>query len=202
MSTPNSPFGTPQNSGYGQPSGNYGQPSGNFGQPAGGGFGQPQPGGGFGQPAGGGYAAPGGPSGPFGSTSSGVLGPLATPSSYGQPGAAPATQGSSGRKPSRTFVSLLIATPLALVVGGAIGFLIASIGIGTLPKADVEAQVTAVLQSDFGLTELQGVTCPDKIENTQGEAFQCTFEYAGQQQSVTVTIGSTDGQLVVGAPEA
>lgn len=195
MSTPNSPFGTPQGGGYGQPSGAYGQPAGSgYGQPAGGGFGQP--GGGYAQPAGGSFGQPAG-GGYGGAGSFGVQ-----PSSYGQDTQPPATQGSTNRSPSRSLLTLLIATPLALVVGGVAGFFIASIGIGTLPKGEVEAQVTAVLQTDFGLTELQGVTCPDRIENEQGDSFQCTFEYAGQQQSVTVTIGSTDGQLVVGSPEA
>lgn len=195
MTNSHSPFGS-QPGGYGSGGSGYGASgSGGFGSPQPGGYGAP--GGGFGsQP--GGYGAPSGGS-PFGGAPA--------PQPYGQPGAygggpTQAVAPTPGQQPrKRGFLGLAIGIPAALVVGGVIGFLIGNVGIGTLPSGEVETQVTAVLQTDFGLTELAGVDCPDRIANDQGDSFQCTFEYSGQQQSVTVTIGSGDGQLVVGAPE-
>ncbi|KAB1648997.1 DUF4333 domain-containing protein [Pseudoclavibacter endophyticus] len=125
------------------------------------------------------------------------------PAPMGAPGG-PGGQGRPARRPGNALkVGLFAGLPLALVVGGLVGWLIGIAGApGDLNPGAVQSEVTEVLRNDFGLSELEEVSCPDKIENTQGQSFQCTFDYGGQSQSVTVTISSGDGQLVVGAPAA
>lgn len=95
----------------------------------------------------------------------------------------------------------LLALLLTAAVAGGAGYLYGA-GFGPRPllAEEVDREVARVLQEDFGLTELSGVDCPDDLRSVQGAQFQCSFEYAGEAQSVPVTVGSEDGQLVVGSP--
>lgn len=93
---------------------------------------------------------------------------------------------------------------LAAVVAGGAGFGIgmgagAAAGSATMDQAKVNAAVQGVLQNEYGLTNVVDVTCP-KVAAEQGTYFECTFTNDGDMQSVTVQVGSQDGQLLVGVP--
>ncbi|HIY66650.1 MAG TPA: DUF4333 domain-containing protein [Candidatus Agrococcus pullicola] len=70
-----------------------------------------------------------------------------------------------------------------------------------MSSSAIASEVERVLTDDYGLAEVQDVSCPDEIRPEQGTTFQCTFNWDGTEQSVPVTVGSSDGQLLVGTPE-
>ena len=93
------------------------------------------------------------------------------------------------------------ALELAALIAGLGGYFIGESNGSVLAAEPLQAEVTRVLQDDFGLVEVSDVVCPEQVKVDQGSEFQCTFTYAEQDQSVTVTVSSADGQVVVGAPE-
>ena len=92
-------------------------------------------------------------------------------------------------------------TRVAALIAGLGGYFIGESNGSVLAAEPLQAEVTRVLQDDFGLVEVSDVVCPEQVKVDQGSEFQCTFTYAEQDQSVTVTVSSADGQVVVGAPE-
>ncbi|MDO5051904.1 MAG: DUF4333 domain-containing protein [Pseudoclavibacter sp.] len=131
----------------------------------------------------------------------GFGGPATGPGGFGQgPGPAPLPAPPSRRRGGGARAVAAIGIPLALGLGLLGGWGLGVAGPGKLPAGQVESAVLAVLREDFGLSELERVDCPDRIENRQGAEFQCTFDYAGGPQSVKVVVSSKDGQLVVGSP--
>lgn len=174
--------------GYATPNGTYASPNSTYGVP-GTGYGAPtgappvgnQPAQGFGyqqQPSG--YLTPGAPGSEFGA------------------GSAAAQPGKTKRN-SRLL--LVLAIPAAALIAGLGGYFIGESNGSVLAAEPLQAEVTRVLQDDFGLVEVSDVVCPEQVKVDQGSEFQCTFTYAEQDQSVTVTVSSADGQVVVGAPE-
>lgn len=105
-----------------------------------------------------------------------------------------------GRGARATVVILSLLLPIGIVAGAVAGFLYAD-RVGAYDVLAVEREVAEVLRDDYGLSDLRNVLCPDWIKVEQGQSFQCEFEYAGANQTVTVTQGAQSGQLVVGAPE-
>ncbi|MBS3179282.1 MULTISPECIES: DUF4333 domain-containing protein [unclassified Pseudoclavibacter] len=187
----NSGYGVPSatNSGYGAPSATssgYATPNTGYGVP-GGGYGSsngaqstgipPAQGFGYQQPTR--YPTPGAPGSGFAA---------AGPTPNGKP-----------RRNSRLL--LILAIPAAALIAGLGGYFIGESNGSVLAAEPLQAEVTRVLQDDFGLVEVSDVTCPEQVKADQGSEFQCTFTYAEQDQSVTVTVSSADGQVVVGAPE-
>ena len=67
-------------------------------------------------------------------------------------------------------------------------------------QAAVEAQVEQVLGEDYGLAEVSEVSCPAEVKPEQGTSFECTYVLNDSTQSVPVTVGSDDGQLLIGSP--
>lgn len=136
-------------------------------------------------------------------------------SSYPTPGAGPTHAGSlsaaaapsaSSRTERRRrarargwIAALAILLPIGIAGGGVAGYWIATTG-NTYDTRAVEQRVAEVIRTDYGLSDLDSVTCPDAIKVQQGESFQCTFDYAGGRQTITVTQGSQSGQLIVGSP--
>lgn len=105
-----------------------------------------------------------------------------------------------GRGARATVVIMSLLLPIGIAAGLFAGYLYAD-QFGSFNTDAVEREVVAVLRDDYGLSDLSEVECPTWIKVEQGESFQCEFEYAGAEQTVTVTQGSQSGQLVVGAPE-
>ncbi|MFD2757647.1 DUF4333 domain-containing protein [Gulosibacter faecalis] len=119
------------------------------------------------------------------------------------PQQAPHSAGSRPAKPrrgSRATPWLIIALPIMLVVGAVAGYMLAT-NYNSFDNQAVEDAVANVLRTDYGMSDLRSVDCPNWIKVEQGDSFQCEFQYAGGTQTVTVTQGSQSGQLVVGAPE-
>ncbi|WP_293694293.1 DUF4333 domain-containing protein [uncultured Agrococcus sp.] len=98
---------------------------------------------------------------------------------------------------------ILITAAIAAIVFIPGGWLIGWFGAesGTMDSGAIAGEVQRVLTDDYGLAEVQDVTCPDEVRPEQGTTFQCTFSWDGTEQSVPVTVGSSDGQLLVGTPE-
>lgn len=66
--------------------------------------------------------------------------------------------------------------------------------------AAVHAGVERVLTSDYGLQDVSGVTCGERIEVADGETFTCRATVGGEPVSVPVRITSDDGAYEVGRP--
>lgn len=98
---------------------------------------------------------------------------------------------------------VLITAAVTAAVGIPGGWLIGwlSADAGTMDSAAIASEVQRVLVDDYGLGEVQDVSCPGEIRPEQGTQFQCTFTWEGTEQAVPVTVGSADGQLLVGTPE-
>lgn len=208
---------------YGQNGGRPQGPSGPGG-PFGGGQPPIAPGPGFGSPQGPGPSAPGGwPQGRPGSSpvpSQGSGGsPFGGPNGPGMPGGPvgqPVPGGAVGpsmapgagaqlarprRSGGRLGLWLGVGIPVTALLFGGGGYLLGQFNGSELDASSVQTEVARVLKNDFGLADLESVSCPSHVKNEQGASFQCTFDYAGRGQSVTVTVTSHDGQIVVGKPE-
>ncbi|WP_181028631.1 DUF4333 domain-containing protein [Pseudoclavibacter sp. RFBA6] len=192
---------TAAGAGYG--SGYGGSSNSSYGAPAATGSGSATPSTGYG-PRGSGYgssvgAPPAGvpPTQGFGyQQSTGYATPGAPGSGFDAAGSA---QNGKPRRSSRLL--LILAIPAAALIAGLGGYFIGESNGSVLAAEPLQAEVTRVLQEDFGLVEVSDVACPEQVKADQGAEFQCTFTYAEQDQSVTVTVSSADGQVVVGAPE-
>lgn len=142
------------------------------------------------------------------------LGGQDAPGAFGQPRyeyqPQPFGQESFGQEPaSAPQKKSKKALAAALITGGSVAVLAIPLGIligwwmqsnQYFEQAAVESQVEQVLGNDYGLAEVSEVTCPAEVKPEQGATFECTYVLNGESQSVPVTVGSEDGQLLIGSP--
>ncbi|MGO1404525.1 MAG: DUF4333 domain-containing protein [Agrococcus casei] len=129
----------------------------------------------------------------------GFYGPATPPPAMQQPSPEPQQKPKKSRR----------ALAAALITGGAVAVIAVPLGMALgwfmqtnqyFDQAAVEAQVEQVLGEDYGLAEVSEVSCPAEVKPEQGTSFECTYVLNDSTQSVPVTVGSDDGQLLIGSP--
>ena len=129
----------------------------------------------------------------------GFYGPATPPLAMQQPSPEPQQKPKKSRR----------ALAAALITGGAVAVIAVPLGMALgwfmqtnqyFDQAAVEAQVEQVLGEDYGLAEVSEVSCPAEVKPEQGTSFECTYVLNDSTQSVPVTVGSDDGQLLIGSP--
>ena len=124
---------------------------------------------------------------------------------YGAPQPPTAQHQPEAPKPKKSRKALAA----ALITGASVAVIAVPLGIAIgwfmqtnqyFEQAAVEAQVEQVLADDYGLAEVSEVSCPAEVKPEQATSFECTYTLNGSTQSVPVTVGSDDGQLLVGSP--
>jgi hypothetical protein len=68
--------------------------------------------------------------------------------------------------------------------------------------AAVEEGVQSVLEDEFGLADVQDVTCPEEPSASAGAEFACGFTTGDRQFSVQIRVLDSGGQYLVGAVSA
>ena len=124
----------------------------------------------------------------------------------GRPGSPSSGRGDLERSaPGRSGRSLLLVTAgmaaVVLVVVAVLGFVTPGFFVTRVfDTVAVEAGVERVLTSDYGLQDVSGVTCGDRIEVAEGATFTCRATVGVEQVSVPVRITSDSGAYEVGPP--
>jgi hypothetical protein len=72
--------------------------------------------------------------------------------------------------------------------------------VRVLDPTAVQTGVQKVLANDYGLTNVEGVTCSDGNRVVVGSTFECQATVAGEQVAVPVTITSESGDYEVARP--
>nr|WP_246361065.1 DUF4333 domain-containing protein [Haloechinothrix aidingensis] len=67
--------------------------------------------------------------------------------------------------------------------------------------AAVQDDVHTVLAEDYGIDDLDVVTCPPQQVVAKGNTFTCTAVISGAERSVPITVTSDEGSYTVGRPE-
>ncbi|SNR79081.1 protein of unknown function [Haloechinothrix alba] len=67
--------------------------------------------------------------------------------------------------------------------------------------AAVQDDVHTVLTEDYGIDDLDVVTCPPEQVVAEGNTFTCTAVISGAERSVPITVTSDEGSYTVGRPE-
>ena len=101
----------------------------------------------------------------------------------------------------------LIAAAAGLLAAASLTACSGSASVSTnsnLDTAKLESTLPAELQTQLDLQEAPTVTCPDNIEQKQGNNFTCTAELNGETADIAVTqtddSGNVDWKLVQPSP--
>lgn len=122
----------------------------------------------------------------------------------GSGGISPAPASAPAKKKRSVMLPVLITAVATATVCVPGGWLLGSMGADApvMDSAAIASEVERVLSNDYGLGGVTDVECPGEIRAEQGTSFQCTFIWNETEQAVPVTVGSGDGQLLVGTPES
>ncbi|RWZ59233.1 DUF4333 domain-containing protein [Labedella populi] len=122
---------------------------------------------------------------------------------YSQHGGA-AGAGSPGDAPRTRRRFSWGAASLGLLAGAAVGALITLAVTGQFVRpvftgASVEDGVQGVLEDEFGLPDVDDVSCPEEPSAAAGAEFACAFTTGDREFSVQVRVLDSGGQYLVGA---
>jgi hypothetical protein len=128
-------------------------------------------------------------------------GPSSTAAPAAQPGQNRGATKSRSRRGSK--LALTIAVPVVVLVAlvGVLGFAWPGfLNKKVFDSAALQAGVTSVLTNNYQVNATN-VTCPANQPVQVGSRFPCSLLVDGQQETVTVTVISGDGQFEVGRPQ-